>query len=185
MQETLIVCNDEEWRPVAGYEGIYAVSTHGRIMRIAPGQRTRPGLIRKPVPRGDHGYLGVRLRDKETGREKSHFIQVLVAAAFLGPKPPGMQVNHLDANKHNNRLDNLEYVTPKRNVAHALAKGTRKRAGTGRCLSPEEVNEIRAMPRDLPGRVVAERYGTSHTTIFEIWNSNRWKCLDAIPSTSA
>lgn len=184
MQDASVVCNDEEWRHVVGYEGVYAVSSHGRIMRVAPGQRTRPGLIRKQVPRGEGGYLGIRLRDKETGRERSHFIQVLVAAAFLGPKPPGMQVNHLDTNKHNNRLDNLEYATPKRNVEHSLVNGARKRSGTGKCLTPEEVRAIQQHPRNISCRALGERFGTSHETIRCIRNGTRWKCLDEIPSLS-
>lgn len=67
------------------------------------------------------GYLGVVLYD--SGNRKDVLVHVLVAAAFLGPKPGGLQVNHKDGDKTNNRLSNLEYVTPSENIQHAYDNG--------------------------------------------------------------
>jgi hypothetical protein len=54
---------------------------------------------------------------------KNAYVHHLVAAAFLGPKPDGAEVNHKDCDKTNNALSNLEYVSRGENIAHALANG--------------------------------------------------------------
>lgn len=109
----------EEWRPVVGYEALYSVSSYGRIRRDAPGPRTYPGKILK-VQHNGRGYLHVQL--SKNNRQRHIPVHRLVAAAFLGPAN-GLQVNHMDLNKSNNRLDNLEYVTHSENMQHAFDHG--------------------------------------------------------------
>jgi DNA-binding transcriptional regulator YiaG len=88
-----------------------------------------------------------------------------------------MQVNHLDGNKHNNAISNLEYTTPSGNTQYALKNGWKKTAGRGRTLTPEEVIEIRSTPRTMSCHKLAAKYGTSHETIRSIWNGKRWKYM--------
>ena len=109
-----------EWRPIAGFEGKYWVSADGRVFSTA-----RPCLL---VQTPDHsGYPKVGLRTKD--RELVNFsIHVLVARAFLGDKPEGLQINHKDGIKTHNHWTNLEYVTCQENVQHAISLGLRKRA---------------------------------------------------------
>ena len=54
-------------------------------------------------------------------------VHMIVAHTFLGPQAPDMIINHIDANKHNNSLKNLEYITQRENVAHAM-KFVKKKA---------------------------------------------------------
>lgn len=99
----------EEWRVVPGliYSGFYEASSLGRIKDNVSGVITKgnPGT-----------YYTYRLK----GVNKSFFVHRLVATAFLGlPSDPKLVVNHIDLNKHNNRIANLEWVTQSRNVQHA------------------------------------------------------------------
>ena len=111
----------EEWKPVPGYEGHYEVSSEGRVRSLRrelysdrwAGYRTISERIMKPTPGGTIGYLAVTLRLNR--QPKTHTVHTLVAAAFLGPRPEGMDVMHADDDPQNNRLENLSYGTRSEN----------------------------------------------------------------------
>ena len=117
---------EEEWKDIDGYEGIYQVSSFGRV-RSLPRKvwnYTKPGRILSPYKK-KNGYLQLSLNGDEK-REKHAYIHRLVAAAFV-PNPNNLkQVNHINFNKEDNRAENLEWVTPQQNILHfrqsALAK---------------------------------------------------------------
>lgn len=90
-----------EWRPVVGYEGLYEVSDQGRVRRAG----RRRYLRQAPNARG---YLWVKLYGGEKAR--NHRVHVLVAAAFIGPRPAGFTVDHLDEHKRHSWVENLEYA---------------------------------------------------------------------------
>lgn len=110
MEET-----QEIWKPIKGYEGLYEVSNLGRVKSIQ-----RPSLYRGKYTRiikerilkpnlKKEGYLDVHLRDR--GRDHFFKIHRLVAIAFI-PNPDNLpQINHIDENKLNNRVENLEWCT--------------------------------------------------------------------------
>lgn len=108
----------EVWREIQGYEGIYDISSEGHIRRRGHGSY-------RPIQpyKGTKGYYCIRLI---SGRTKRYFaVHRLVAQAFI-PNPEGKtQVNHIDGNKHNNTVSNLEWVTAKENAEHALSHGLR------------------------------------------------------------
>ena len=90
----------------------YVVDENGNIFRKSTG--------RKLIPFDDkRGYYSVDLMNDNNMpiRCKVHMI---VAHTFLGPQAPDMNKNHIEANKHNNSLKNLEYITQRENVAHAM-----------------------------------------------------------------
>ena len=112
----------EEWRPVGGYEGWYSVSSLGSVRRDVDGKGTYAGrVLNTKIPA--NGYLQVGLSNERGGKQSSHSIHVLVATAFLSPRPEGYGVNHINGNKIDNRVCNLEWVTPKQNSEHAVALG--------------------------------------------------------------
>lgn len=118
----------EIWKDIEGYEGLYQISNLGRVKSL---ERTihavnrdfhHSEIIRKPSEyRG--GYLQVPLSKNKV--RKMAKIHRLVAEAFI-PNPDNKpQVNHIDSNRKNNRLDNLEWVTPKENAVHSCVYGAR------------------------------------------------------------
>jgi hypothetical protein len=130
--------DEEVWLPIPGYEGRYYVSNFGRIRSDV--SRLMPGRILKMCV-SNTGYFYVRLW--KNGREKVHFTHALVAAAFLGPRPVGLLVNHKDGSKLNNRPENLEYVTRSENIQHAFDTGLIKAASGNRHRS-------RTRPESIP-----------------------------------
>lgn len=122
----------EVWRPIIGYEDLYEVSNFGNIRSLGRVVRDSLGRVRniKPKPMNPsettagkdnekHGYLEVRLTPSDGGKSRNFLIHRLVAEAFL-PNPDGKpMVNHLDGNKSNNRVTNLEWATWTRNNQHA------------------------------------------------------------------
>jgi hypothetical protein len=112
----------EEWRPCFGWEAQYAVSNLGRVRRVTSGKATRAGRLLKPSPIASGGYLAVTL-PKPGSCEKIAMrvcVHRLVAEAFLGPRPAGMEINHKHQDRTDNRPENLEYVTREENLRHAL-----------------------------------------------------------------
>ena len=74
-------------------------------------------LVVKQTP--DRNYLGVKLRH-ESGKWMRVKVHVLMMRVFVGHRPPGLVINHIDGNKHNNLLSNLEYCTNLENEYHSL-----------------------------------------------------------------
>lgn len=122
----------ETWKPVVGYEGLYEVSDLGRVRSLdreitterggRPFRYKMKGQIVIPHERR-HGYLAVCLYGKESknGRFSQKSVHRMVAEAFL-PNPNGYsEVNHLDENKQNNVLSNLEWCNHKENCHHGTA----------------------------------------------------------------
>ena len=97
----------EQWKPVKGYEELYAVSNLGRVKSLNY-HRTGVEKIIKPKKSGN-GYLQVGLW--KNGKRKFFLVHRLVAEAFI-PNPEGFeQVNHKDEVKTNNCVSNLEWVS--------------------------------------------------------------------------
>ena len=104
----------EVWRPVLGFEGLYEVSSYGRVrslsrLRSAPDGRKRR-VIGKILKSGkQREYLKVGLADCK--RVKHRTIHQLVLEAFDGPRPEGMEARHLNGMSFDNRLVNLKWGT--------------------------------------------------------------------------
>ena len=172
----------EVWAPVPGYEGWYDVSADGQVMRVKNVHGATPGKLLKPDV-GKLGYCQVRLmKGRGVRTAKWHKVHRLVAAAFIGPAPIGLQVNHKDGNKANNALGNLEYVTPRQNILHAERTGLRPKVRgidhPNSRLSPDEVRAIRRRrPTESLAQLAAE-YGVSESHICRIDKRLVWAHLE-------
>lgn len=127
VKEIVTLIDTEIWLDIVGYEGIYQVSNHGRVrslqrlVRNGPNTfRTVHGKLLKLDVLSD-GYIGIGLHKDD--HCKYYKVHRLVANAFI-PNPENKpMVNHIDGNKQNNCVDNLEWVTSSENVQHALQIG--------------------------------------------------------------
>lgn len=128
------------WKDIKGYEGFYQVSTDGHVRRLFADGRTRNLKDR------DGLYLTVCLSKK--CNKHSVAIHRLVAETFLEKPVGATEVNHKDGNKHNNNVDNLEWVTQKQNREHAEYVLNKNPFGK----PPRKVRSISL----LTGEVVAE-----------------------------
>lgn len=168
-------CQDpsrEEWRPVAGYEQSYAVSSYGRVVHTGP--RARPGRFKATwIER--RGYPNVHLSVDNIG--KAFYLHKIVASTFFGPLPAGWSTNHKDGDKLHCCIANLEYLGPGLNQAHAAAMGLTRRGeqvSTAR-LTVEAVREIRRLRGQVPQKELARRFGVAHSLISRIQLGQAWR----------
>jgi len=132
MGQTCFMENQIEiWKPVVGWEEMYLVSNFGRIYSLdrrvgGPSLEGRvvKGRLRKFL--NVRGYFSVNLIDSKTKKSTRNGVHVFVAQSFI-PNPYNKPcVNHIDGNKQNNHVSNLEWVTYKENAQHAYKIGLKK-----------------------------------------------------------
>ena len=175
---------DELWVDVVGYEGGYQVSNLGRVKslpRAVPNGRhgtiNRKGKILKGRDCGK-GYLKVRL----SGKQKP--IHRLVAEAFI-PNPENKpHVNHINLNKQDNCVENLEWCTHSENMSHARQLGVflenqirGEDVKVGK-LNTSAVQDIRTNFNVGAGRgnvYFANKYGVSTVNIRRVRKYKIWK----------
>jgi hypothetical protein len=130
--------SSEEWRPVVGYEGRYDVSSLGRVWSHCSA-RTLSGW-------GKGSYLKVQLDGK------TWFVHQLVAFAFIGPRPDGQVVRHLDDDHMRNRADNLAYGTQAQNCADTIRNGHSAQKNRTHCPKGHAYDDTNTRWRkDRPG----------------------------------
>lgn len=137
--------DNEIWKPIPGHEEYYEVSNLGRVRRIQSAKGTQVGKILKGSFSGGYAQVILCINSKP----KLFLIHRLVAEAFIPNPENKKEVNHIDGNKLNNSSLNLEWVTHKENIQHAVRTGlldeARKKlseANKGRQVSEETRKKI-------------------------------------------
>jgi hypothetical protein len=111
--------NMEEFRDVKGYEGFYQVSNYGRIKSLARVDSRGNNRAMKFLSFSNDRNIYSSVSLSKNGKHKNYSIHVLVAIAFLNHKPCGhkIHVDHIDNDKSNNILSNLQLITHRKNVS--------------------------------------------------------------------
>lgn len=158
------------WASIAYGSGSYLVSVDGHVYS-KPRQRTKGGLLKPTVALG--GYLRVTLHQGDA--KKMFLVHRLVADAFIGERPEGYEVAHVNGNPADNRAANLCYKTRTENEQDKAAHGTLLRGENtpSRKLTWDQVCEIRqkAEPQDC----LSKRFGVARSTIQRIQSGQYWE----------
>lgn len=174
--------NNEVWKAVLGYDGMYEVSDHGRVRSWHRGQRDRrkePRILRQSVV---NGYPALGLR--KNGQDKMLKVHALVLTAFVGPRPLGLVCCHGDGSRTNNHLSNLRWDTSSANRQDAIEHGTvvvyRGEANRWAKLTEEQVTEIRHLyaAGGVTQCELAARFGVAQASVGRAIHRKTWAHLD-------
>lgn len=165
----------EKWR-VISINPAYEISNLGRV------RRTETARISEPRPR-PNGYISAALVMRD-GRQKRFYVHRLVAIEFCGGIPEGMEVNHLNFCRHDNRAENLEVVTRLQNTAHSKRAGkfidTGKNSPRGEQsphskLTLNDVLTIRRLSEQgIRGKALTDKFKISNRQIRNIILRKSW-----------
>jgi ribosomal protein S25 len=163
---------EEIWKDIKDFEGMYQISNLGRVKTLNY-KNTGKEEIRALSLTKD-GYYKVRLLCNN--KDKTVRVHRLVAEAFIPNNDNKETVNHIDGNKQNNRVDNLEWADRHEQLYHAYKNNLRKaQKGQYNCnasLTEEQVKEIRKIyiPRSKEFGTVAlgKKYGVNNSTIGDV-----------------
>ena len=175
----------EIWKDVIGYEGLYQVSNLGNVKsleRIVYEKNGNSRIVKDRILRPSinrYGYHCVRLYKQSSG--KTFSIHRLVCLSFLGQNIEKQYVNHIDGNKANNDLKNLEWCTIKENNIHCYKAGLKK-ASKGDShyrskITEEQAKEIKYGYKGLTQNQIARLYGINRQSISKIRLGLNWSSI--------
>lgn len=184
---------NEKWKPIPGYEGRYKASSAGRIKgTVNRCNKNCPHVLKQYTH--PTGYLLVPLTVAQ--RTRWYRVHKLIMLTHEGIRPSGLQINHINGDKADNRFENLEYCTAKENTNHAhrlglkknflvppekRARGVRNKSSK---LTEDQVRTIKAQlasgqrPCDI-----ARHYHVSSATILDIRAGRSWYYVNFTNST--
>lgn len=184
----------EFWRKIPGYEGLYDVSSFGRVRSWRAAGKVQHGnaaywpsgikesyRIMRPVSI-QRGYLSMRFVSAD-GQRKGWLVHRLVALAFLLNSSNLPMVNHINNVKYDNRLANLEWVDHAGNVKHVM--DNRIRVGGARSANIQITQEDIIAMRRLWARgwsltQIGQEFGMSFQNASRIIRGEQWKYLEDV-----
>lgn len=175
------------WTQIPDWNGWYDITESGdvRISPTAPPNlyaRRQPGDLIQAHYGRDGGYLRINLKDPVTHKFGSHHVHRLLMRAFRPTEGwEELQVNHVDGERTNNTLSNLEWCTQHENLRHAWKHGLRSRPDRS-ILTAAQASEIRAFRATdegmkTPMREIGARYGVTSSAVWRVIHNKNWKHL--------
>lgn len=158
-------------KEIKGYEDRYTISNLGLVRSLLTGKLLNPGITK-------FGYKRVNLRNKD-GKSKSYFVHRLVAMNFI-PNPNNYhEVNHIDCDRLNNRIDNLEWVSKEQNILHSFKYGSKTNKGIknpNSKLTLEDINAIKSLYKikRFSNVFISKLFGVCSSSIDNIINEITW-----------
>lgn len=187
--QTAAIDDVEVWLPVVGYCGTYEVSSHGRVRSCARSwsQLNRWGVVaprfwperilKQTVDRGRYAYGRLQVKLCSRDKQITRLVHQIVAEAFIGPRPAGMEVAHNDGNPANNHVSNLRYATPRENTHDKVRHGTilaGSAVATAK-LTSDQVASIRSMVGKRTLQSMADEFGVSIAQVSRVANGKQWR----------
>lgn len=158
---------EEIWKPIVGLEGYYEVSNLGRLKGI------KFGTIYK-LSKNRDGYLQTIIKFK--GKKIHLYAHKQVAKSFIKNTLNKKTVNHIDGDKNNNKVSNLEWLSQGENLKHAYSVGLMGvKPKKGYKLNIEDVVFIRQC--NLPVKKLSEKYNVTTKHIKAIRHFRKWKSV--------
>lgn len=159
------------WKQIKNYD--YEINSEGIVRRISTQQIKKPYIIH-------NGYLAVQLNIE--GKRKGYLIHRLIAEYFI-PNPKNKPfINHIDSNRLNNVLSNLEWCTHQENVIHSYKQGFSSNTGSKNGfskLNEELVKEIRKRHSlGETNKQIAKNIGVSENCIQQVTKRINWKHVE-------
>lgn len=155
------------------YENKFLISNLGRIISLQTYHLKKEPLLKQQINSSGYYVLSVC--------KKSMTVHRLVWETFNGPIPRGFQINHKNSIRDDNRLENLEVVTPKQNMTHAVEFNGMNRGekAPANILNENQVREIKILLKNgEKGRNIAKIYNVADSTISAIKHNVNWSWLD-------
>ena len=171
----------ETWKDIQGYEGFYQVSSLGRVKSLARrvpnngSYQDRPEKILSQSTHYKNGYKSVVFTVNR--KQKRLLVHRLVLMTF-NPIEENLEVNHIDGNKDNNCLFNLEWSTRKQNVNHAFDSDLMcvGESHHNTFLKEKEVAHIKFLiNKGCSNRDIALKYKVKTSLIYSIKRGRTWK----------
>lgn len=165
-------------RDVKGYEGLYFVNELGQVFSYP--KKTRKGIRKLLLNKNKFGYLLIDLC--KDGEVKKYLVHRLIAVAFLDNVENKEQVNHINGNKEDNRLENLEWTTNSENQKHAIRTGLRSAKGEKNSQSKlNETQVLKILNDKNPYSKISEVFNISIGTISDIKRGHSWNHITKLP----
>lgn len=166
----------EEWRCLYDYDGTYEVSNYGNVRSNS---RKKRGKALKPTI-SERGYYTVTLLNGD--KRRLYFIHSLVLTHFVGPRSNGEQADHKDADKTNNHVSNLQWLSQSENRKKQTTQGGDSYGeSNGQAkLCDDAVREILetkkiSKARNWGAARLARKFGVHQATIYRVVSGANWK----------
>jgi hypothetical protein len=167
----------ETWKDIIGYETFYQVSNFGNVKSLG-NEFTRKERLLKPSLQSK-GYLTVVLQKNAT--RKMVLIHRLVAEHFIDNSESKPQVNHINGDKTHNIVENLEWVSHRENLDHAIKNNLTLKGEENRNSKLKDVDVIKIhslLQKGTTTKELSESYNVSYSTIDSIRTNRYWKHLN-------
>ena len=164
-------------KDIKGFEGRYTISNLGIVRSKLTNLVMKQNITK-------FGYARINLRKAKSREYKSYFVHRLVASHFLDNKNNLPEVNHIDCNRLNNRVSNLEWVSKEDNIRHSFIYGSASHKGLrnpNAKLNEDDINAIKALHKTnkFYNTQIAKIFKVSSSTIDNIINNVTWSNNEA------
>lgn len=177
MKNIHVLPTSEVWKDIKDYEGIYQVSNFGNVKSLGNSFSRKERLLK--LSHQSKGYLTVVLQKNAT--RKMVLTHRLVAEHFIDNTESKPQVNHINGDKTDNIVENLEWVSHRENLDHAIKNNLTLKGEENRNSKLKDVDVIKIyslLQKGTTTKELSESYNVSYSTIDSIRTNRYWKHLN-------